>query len=173
MNNYLFRGKIKDTNEWIYGGIAVMDGRYFILDVKTYDDDTCSWVAVEVQPETVGQWIGRIDKNGTKVFDGDLCFAAFKIPYTKDTYGPKLCKCEYNAFYGAFTCKNQVGRHYDWDVEGKIPELPMEGVEVIGNVYDNGDFKCPTCHHLWNEKHNTLIDYPKPCPTCGKFILRW
>lgn len=172
MNEYLFRGKTKETHEWVYGGIFVQGDRYFIIKSITYECGATSWGAFEVDPKTVGQWIGRIDKNGTKVFEGDLCFAAFKMPYTKDTYGPKLCKCEYNAFYGAFTCHNQIGRHYDWDVEGRIPELPMVGVEVVGNIYDNGDFICPTCHHPWDEKHNTFDNYPKACPTCGKFIPR-
>lgn len=53
MNRYLFRGKTKETHEWVHGGICERDGRYFIVQSVQYSDDTKSWGMFEVDPETV------------------------------------------------------------------------------------------------------------------------
>lgn len=58
MNEYLFRGKTKETHEWVYGGIFVQDNRYFIIKSITYSCGTDSWGAFEVDPETVCWFVG-------------------------------------------------------------------------------------------------------------------
>ena len=57
-HEYLFRGKTKATNEWVYGDIFVQDGRYFIIKSITYSCGAESWGAFEVDPETVQQCTG-------------------------------------------------------------------------------------------------------------------
>lgn len=68
---YLFRGKTKETNEWVYGGIFVQDGRYFIIKSVTYECGAESWGAFEVDPKTVGRFTGLVVRDNEKVFDGD------------------------------------------------------------------------------------------------------
>ena len=72
MREHLFRGKTKETHEWVYGGISIMDGRYFIVKTQTYYDNTCSWGAYEVDPETVGRSTGFYDCNNDLIFEGDM-----------------------------------------------------------------------------------------------------
>lgn len=61
MREIVFRGKRIDNGEWVYGSL-----RYGILSNLPY----INWFSVD--PSTVGQFAGIMDKNGNKVFEGDL-----------------------------------------------------------------------------------------------------
>ena len=68
----LFRGQSKITNEWNFGDLIEFNGKTQIIKHYMSEKD---WKLERhsVTPETVGQFAGTTDKNGTKIFEGDLC----------------------------------------------------------------------------------------------------
>ncbi len=65
MREILFRGK-RHNGKWIFGALSKCDEPYFIRDRKELENE------ILVHPETVGQYTGLKDKNGTKIFEGDV-----------------------------------------------------------------------------------------------------
>ena len=75
MINALYRGKRVDNGEWVQGWLKpYQNGGYD--DIKEYprlciQNGSLSKDIYEVIPETVGQWTGKVDTNGIKIFEGD------------------------------------------------------------------------------------------------------
>lgn len=93
MTEILFRGKCKSLGEWLYGQyIQVcpvdMPEKYRKNKAVIFPTNAkCNWYgkyfyyAREVVPETVGQWTGLTDANGSRIFEGDIVQNKFGQAY--------------------------------------------------------------------------------------------
>lgn len=110
----LFRGQRLDNDEWAYGDLLHLpNGDVVILSDKGY---------TKVKPETVGQFTGLTDKNGNKIFGGNI------VKCLSLEYG-YVNKEVYYAEDRARFVLGSLGSDYDFE--------EYINVEVIGNIYDN------------------------------------
>lgn len=118
MRDIIFRGKREDNGEWINESETyIKDGDGTWLCDESND-------VVKVLPETVGQFTGLTDKNGRKVFEGDIV-----------ERGDRIWIIEYDVKYAQFVMKTFTERGVFWTRSFDL--IPSEWCEVIGNIYDN------------------------------------
>lgn len=115
MKEILFRGKRIDNGEWVTSNTFYQCNG----EIKLWDERDGY---VEVIPETVGQYIGLTDKNGKKIFEGDIVHGYWN---TKFLIFFDLCCLQFRA-------KLSDGTEKDIDYYGDSKKI-----EVIGNIYDN------------------------------------
>ena len=134
MREILFRGKRVDNGEWIEGHLIwCEDGRARIIpshtDIFCYemDESIIQTVAHRVIPETVGQYTGLTDKNGAKIFEGDIC--------RKFKSGDCVSVAWHGTMAGYVWSKRKENNRYIFDF-GDLFRV-SDKYEVIGNIHDN------------------------------------
>lgn len=127
MREILFRGKRLDNGEWVEGAYCsnVCDDSFTPMIEMPCIVELEFGFWYEVNPDTVSQYTGLCDKNGKKVFGGDIVRHYNRLD--DDTaydigliyYDATQCRFKRTAAPG----EARVGEHCRY--------------EVIGNVYDN------------------------------------
>ena len=117
MREILFRGKRKDNGKWVYG-------------MYTGAENDCV-IPYEVDPETVGQSTGLTDKNGKKIFGGDIVKSCFRGETDKEPMTVEF-RTERGGWF-PFACGDGCGCC-------EVDTYPPGCTEVIGNIYDSPKF---------------------------------
>ena len=129
MREILFRGKRLDNGEWVEGDLVHSVYKVGDTCVGKFG---CTLGMHQVAPSTVGQYTGLKDKNGKRIFEGDIV-AQNWYDYDEprdDSFG-KVVFCEYDCSFSVMDVNKDgfmpLGRcgSYHWEVE------------VIGNIHDN------------------------------------
>ena len=132
----IFRGKRADNGEWVEGD--VLQTRYHSghIEYQIMPQAPVS-SAYPVIPETVGQYTGLTDKNGKKIFEGDIVKCTdmindFEFNAVVEFGNPNG---EYNWGY---QLKFISGEESNFDILCWV-DMKETGayIEIIGNIHDN------------------------------------
>lgn len=144
MREILFRGKRTDNGEWV-------EGYYYKAKYCRTDDEFCDYITVPhpkeynepsshyiVDLDTVGQYTGLTDKNGKRIFEGDM------IKPFDDEIDKMVVEFRIGQFLLCLYGERGYMAEYGWEESGNYGCFEAEplssygdDIEVIGNIHDN------------------------------------
>lgn len=130
MREILFRGKTYN-DKWVQGLLVQMDDR--LTQIRKLGSDGIGYYDYSIVPSTVGQYTGLTDKNGKKIFEGDIV----DITQYDNVYHKVHRCCKSKVFFSNFAFRTNAAPDYE-------DEEPLSywfwhdcDFEVIGNIHDN------------------------------------
>ncbi|ECU4704315.1 hypothetical protein MAS37_001168 [Listeria monocytogenes] len=140
MREIEFRGKRIDNGEWVYGNLMQFeDSATFIFADERKGASTLTYAHFiinnmhAIDEKTVGQYTGLKDKNGKKIFEGDI------VAFSEDDFHVFNSQVEYFSEdgYPAFDIKVPSTYYFDSNVFSEVSMSGLYEIEVIGNIHEN------------------------------------
>lgn len=124
MREILFRGKRFCDGEWVDGSLFIDEKKDKHEILVGYVNYRVGW---EVIPDTVGQFTGLTDKNGKKIFEGDIVqyYGTYALEVFIENGHTKI------RWFDTVTNSECTELFFGHDEEA------LGEVEVIGNIHDN------------------------------------
>lgn len=121
MREILFRGKRVDNGEWTYGYYCPKPYSHFPCEATIFPSETIDrdWHGERVDPDTVGRFTGLTDRNGVKIFEGDIVLHKGECGLVGYSYDYGMFEVDFDYCFASFI------------------DISASNREVIGNIYDN------------------------------------
>lgn len=135
MREIIFRGKRIDNGEWVYGHIYSQVDLPDTIEEELYwyikPIGSESWVSYRVDPSTIGQYTGLKDKNGERIFEGDVC------RFREWSNGEMCWVGKVHWEHQQFMISGGPNKECEIMFELCMSRFIPENIEVIGNIHDN------------------------------------
>lgn len=145
MRTIKFKGKSLMNGQWVTGDLAhSLDGKLNILGFVEEEDGRMGFTGVfQVDPSSVCQFTGFLDKNGKEIYEGDVLRSdIYPFSCTEDN--------KYDNYYGAIGWSEEEASFYIVAIKNPmssvrgisdgicdtITQKSMQDFEVVGNIHD-------------------------------------
>ena len=123
MREIKFRGKRKDTGEWVYGDLRHWKyGEVAIVEIGKGLEPIAGY---EVNPETVGQYTGLKDTHGREIYTDDIIRIG--------EMGGEAGRVIYNTAHLAYMVVNE----HQWTGAYRLGDFDGSDITIVGNIHDN------------------------------------
>ena len=144
MRKIKFRAKGLNDDNWHYGSYVYTDDnrnnpfasgpfkeKHHIIQYYPGDWNLGGWEAIEINPNTLGQFTNLKDKNGEEIYEGDII--AFNWRSSDGVDITDLLEVRFIRGVFAFLWDGDI------DHEANIVSPTHEWATVVGNIHDNPD----------------------------------
>ncbi|EAD6699341.1 hypothetical protein YV62_13695 [Listeria monocytogenes] len=118
MRDIEFRGQ-NINGHWAHGNLAIIKEKLDRAEIGAYISNSAGApFAYQIRPETIGQYTGLKDKNGKKIFEGDICWE------------------EHNECYGVVKFEDAKFLYLWENIAEDLWEV-ADVIEICGNIHEN------------------------------------
>ena len=127
MREILFRGKRIDNDEMFRGNLLKLNKKTYLVPQNAWFEWGKLTAIVEIYPETLGQYTGLRDKNGKRIFEGDIC---------KNTKTSEIVSVQWHGTMAGYVWNKRKENNQNLFDFGELFRA-YDKYEVIGNIHDN------------------------------------